>query len=65
MPFLVSEILVWDGGGGGVFPTPSQMPLSCLKRQMPLTVKSVSGGPMYTLSCFPMDYNKSFIGLHR
>ena len=35
IPFVVPEIL------GGVEPPPPQMPLSCQKRQMPLTVKIV------------------------
>ena len=37
IPFVVPEIL------GGVEPPP-QMPLSCQKRQMPLTVKNKSVG---------------------
>ena len=37
IPFVVPEIL----GGGGT--TPPQMPLSCQKRQMPLTVNDRLG----------------------
>ena len=36
IPFVVPEIL-----GGGVEPPPPHMPLSCQKRQMPLTVKDL------------------------
>ena len=45
IPFVVPEIL----GGGGT--TPPQMPLSCQKRQMPLTVKGGGTTPQMLLHC--------------